>query len=436
MHTAFPRLAASTLISLLVPAMNTAQAEPPGVNYDESKIAPYTLPDPLVCADGTRVTDAKTWREKRRPELLELFRANMHGRSPARPADMKFETTSVEPRALDGKATRKQITVHFGGEADAPQMHILLYVPNAARKPAPVFVSVNFDGNHTIDPDPGIDITGQWTWDNKAKREVRVRPGEETRGKSIGRWEVATVLARGYAVVTIPRADIEPDYADGWKHGVRGYFLEKSGRTEFAPDDWGAIAAWAWGLSRTLDYLETDKDIDAKRAVVMGHSRMGKAALWAGATDERFAIVISNDSGEGGAALARRWFGETTAIISDHFPHWFCGNFKQFGGHEDKLPFDQHELLALAAPRPLYVASAEDDKWADPHGEFLSAKNAEPVYRLFGLDGLGVDEMPAVNHPVGKTIGYHIRTGKHDVTEYDWAQYLDFADRHFQHGGK
>ncbi len=419
------------LLFALLPMIVEA-AEPPNVNYDESKIAPYTLPDPLVWADGTKVTDAKTWSGKRRAEVIELFRANMHGRSPGRPPEMKFNVTSTEPRALDGLATRKEITVTFFDGKEAPPMHLLLYVPNAAKKPVPAFIGVNFDGNHTIHTDPGITIAEQWTWDNKTKTESFAKPNENTRGQSIGRWPLEMILKRGYAVATIPRADIEPDYAVGWKHGVRGWFLKKSGKSEFAPDDWGAIAAWAWGLSRALDYLETDKDIDAKRVAVIGHSRMGKAAVWAGASDERFALTISNNSGEGGAALARRWFGETTAIINDHFPHWFCGNFKQYSGHEDKLPFDQHELLALIAPRPLYVASAEDDRWSDPRGEFLSAKAAGEVWRLFGKEGVSVDEMPPVNHPVGAFVGYHIRTGKHDVTDYDWEQYLAFADRHFK----
>ena len=424
------------ILCLFLLGMLAARAEPRPVNYDEALIPAFTLPDPLVCSDGTKVADAAAWQAKRRPELLKLFQHEMYGFSPGRPAAMKWETANCDTNALGGLATRKEITVWFGADKSGPPMHILLYVPNAATKPVPAFVSVNFDGNHTVNAEPGITISGQWTQDHKTKQEALVRPEEPTRGKSVGRWEAEKIMARGYALATIQRADLEPDYPEGWRHGVRGFLLEKSGKKEFAADDWGAIGAWAWGLSRALDVLETEPAVDARRAAVIGHSRMGKAALWAGAQDTRFALVISNDSGEGGAALARRCIGETTAGINKSFPHWFCGNFKKYGDQENTLPFDQHELLALVAPRPLYVASAAEDRWADPRGEFLAALHAGPVWKLFGLSGLGVQEMPAIDQPVGATIGYHLRTGKHDVTAYDWAQYLNFADRHLSAGGR
>lgn len=406
-------------------------AEPFTPNYDESKVPPYTLPNPLVMANGRKVADAKTWRTKRRTEILELFRTHVYGRSPGRPRQMQFEVTSLDRTALGGTATRKEVSVYFTGKKDGPKMDLLIYLPNAARKPVPTFLGMNFQGNHTIHSDPGIPLSVQWTRPSASAAVTANVPAPESRGQQASRWAVEKILQRGYALATIYYGDVEPDFADGWKLGVRSGLSRAGTNTTFAPDDWGAIGAWAWGLSRALDYLETDKDIDAKRVAVIGHSRLGKTALWAGAQDERFAIVISNDSGCGGAALSRRQFGETVERINTSFPHWFCGNFKKYNLKEDDLPVDQHELIALVAPRPVYVASAEEDRWADPRGEFLSAKNAEPIYLLFGRRGLGVDGMPSVNQPVGDTIGYHIRTGKHDVTEYDWEQYLNFAGRHF-----
>ncbi len=423
--------AAVLATSVVALASTPALAQPPGANYDEAKVGAYTLPDPLVAGDGTKITDAPGWAGKRRPELLELYRTHVYGRSPAAPPGVVFEAGPADPRALGGKATRQEIRVSLDGTKDGPAMTLLLYVPNGASRPVPVFLGMNFDGNHTIWPDPGITIAEQWTWDQKASSERRIRPEESTRGQSTGRWPAETIVARGYALATIARADVEPDYATGWTHGVRAALSREGAKTEWKADDWGAIGAWAWGLSRVMDYLAKDTRVDARRVALIGHSRLGKAALWAGAQDERFAIVISNDSGEGGAALARRNFGETVKIINTAFPHWFCANFKKYNDAVETLPVDQHELLALIAPRPLYVASAQDDQWADPKGEFLAAKHAEPVYALFGKKGLGVAEWPAVNTPVGDTIGYHVRTGKHDVTDYDWARYLDFADRQF-----
>ncbi len=411
---------------------------------DESKVPAYTLPDALVGNDGRPVTTAREWSRRRRGEVLELFRGNVYGRSPGRPRDQTFEVRSVERAALGGRAVRKEVRIWLTGQPDGPWLDVLLFTPAGARGPVPAFLGLNFEGNHAITRDPGVSITPRWVANNAKEGRTQNRATELSRGSEAQRWAVETLLARGYALATVYYGDLEPDFAEGWKQGVRSVFPVDGRRravpaaapiTELAPDAWGAIGAWAWGLSRALDYLETDRDIDARRVAVMGHSRLGKTSLWAGAEDERFALVISNNSGEGGAALARRRFGETTRRINTVFPHWFCANFKRFNDREDDLPVDQHELVALAAPRPVYVASAEKDLWADPKGEFLSARGAEPVYALFGLPGLGVSTMPGLDQPVGGSIGYHIRTGVHDVTDYDWARYLEFADRHLQGRG-
>jgi hypothetical protein len=254
--------------------------------------------------------------------------------------------------------------------------------------------------------------------------EYRTRNTDASRGTKSSRWPVKEILSGGIGIVTACYSDFEEDRPEGWKTGIR---TTLAGLLKTKPEEWGAVGAWAWGLSRIMDYLETDKDIDGKKVAVMGLSRLGKTALWAGASDTRFGIVISNESGEGGAALARRWYGETVKKINTSFPWWFVRKYKTYNDAVDALPVDQHELLALIAPRPLYVASADNDQWSDPKGEFLSAVHAAPVYALFGKQGLGADKMPAVNHPIGHRIAYHIRTGKHDITLYDWEQYIHFA---------
>jgi hypothetical protein len=398
-------------------------AQPADTNYDEAKVPRYTLPDPLKMSTGQAVTDAKTWQEKRRPEILKLLEQQMFGRAPGRPEKMSFELTSIEKNALGGKAVRKEVTINTAGKA----IHLLLYLPAQAKGPAPVFLGLNFGGNQSVSPEEGIKLATIWSRNGKTPPATAA---EASRGASASSWQVEKILAAGYGLATIYYCDIEPDYNGGLPHSVRQAYL-KGGKTEFAPDEWGAIGAWAWGLSRAMDYLESDKAVDAKKVAVMGHSRLGKTALWAGAIDTRYAIVISNDSGEGGAAISRRMFGENVKNLNTSFPHWFTGNYKQYNERVAEMPFDSHMLIALIAPRPVYVASAEEDKWADPKGEFLGAVAATPVYHLFGKKGIETDKMPGVHEPVGDAVGYHMRAGKHDVTDYDWEQWIKFADRHF-----
>lgn len=398
-------------------------------NYDEAKVAPYNLPDPLKCFDGTVVADATVWRTKRRPEILGTFESQVYGRVPPITAKPTFDITSVDKTAFGGKATRKLVTIRLLGMPDGPLMHLLVYVPNAAQRPVPAFVGLNFVGNQGVSEDPAVPVTSRWV---RAHPDYapKNRATAASRGVQASRWQLEMVLSRGYATATAYYGDLEEDHPEGWKNGIRGALPHGEAGADFKPDEWAAISAWAWGLSRAMDYLAADPEIDARRVIVHGHSRLGKTALWAGALDERFAMVISNNSGEGGASLYRRDFGETIAIANGWEPHRFCGNFRRYNGKAGDLPVDAHLLVALAAPRPVYVASATEDLLADPRGEFLAAKHAEAVYGLYGMKGIGEVAEARADRPIGERVGYHLRTGKHDITAYDWAQYLNFADRH------
>ena len=364
-----------------------------------------SLPDPLTTSAGEKVTTVEQWQKTRRPEILELFRANVYGRAPiGRPDDLRFEVKETNKKAMDGKATLKRIDIHFSGPSGKGVIELALFIPNIASKPTPGFLLICNRDRDNIDP---------------------------TRGKISPFWPAERIVERGYVAASFHNSDLDPDKFDGFKDGVHGIFDPKNSKR--SADAWGTIAAWAWGASRVMDYFETDKDIDETRIGVVGHSRGGKTALWCGAEDERFALTISNNSGCTGAALARNKKGERVKIINTGFPHWFCTNYKKFNDKEDQLPIDQHELIALMAPRLVYVASASKDGWADPEGEFLSCVHAEPVYRLFNLQGVGATKMPKVQQPLHTGhIGHHIRDGKHNLTEYDWNRYMDFSDQHWK----
>lgn len=366
-------------------------------NFEEARVGNYTLPDPLKLTNGEAVTSAEMWAKQRRPEVMKLFEQNMFGRVPDAPKGMQFSVKSSP--VLDGKAVRKEITITFSGHTEGPALHVLAYIPTHAKTKSPLFLGLNFSGNAAAE-DP-------------AKDGVH--------------WPFATLVARGYGLATMWTGDMAPDNDKTLHSGVYSLFY-KPGQTERAADEWGALAAWGWGLSRALDYFETDPDVDAGRVAIIGHSRNGKAVLWAGARDTRFAMVVSNESGEGGAAVSRRNFGETVKDLNSSFPHWFCENFRQWNGRATESPVDSNLLLSLIAPRPLYVASAQGDLWSDPKGEFLGALGASPVYRILGTEGMAAQNFPGVENPVMSTIGYHMRNGKHDITPYDWEQYLRFAD--------
>lgn len=426
-----PRLVirATALLSILMTSLGS-HAQPEGFNYDESKMPAFQLPDPLIDLAGEPITQAAQWTHYRRGEVLRLFEDHVYGRTPSAEIPMRFQVLEENGIAFDGAARRKQVRVHFGSDDQTVAMDVLVYLPAAAEEPVPLFVGLNFFGNHAAVADPGVPINPNWMRPSASSGIVNNRATEGSRGVNAHRWPVEEIVARGYGVATIYCGDIDPDFDDGFQNGIHPLFYG-DGQIQPAKNEWGTIGAWAWGLSRALDYFETDDAIDHKQVAVLGHSRLGKASLWAGANDERFAIVISNNSGCGGAALARRRFGETVARINTSFPHWFSNTHQRYNDRENELPVDQHMLIALMAPRPVYIASATEDLWADPRGEFLAGKHAEPVYALFGKAGLEVAEHPDPDHPVGGNIGYHLRTGGHNILSYDWQRYMDFTDRHF-----
>ena len=391
-------------------------------NYDEAKVGAFTLPDLFLCNDGSRVMDTNTWLTKRRPEILEAYREEIFGHSPEAGTNVTFNVWETCTNALGGAAVRKQIEINFSGTPNGPLAHLLLYTP-AGKAKSPTFLCLQFSGNYTVIDDPGIAIFPEWD----SKTGALAMPKNPVRGQYANNWSIAKTLARGYGIAIIDYREIEPDlsHGAGLKYGVHKNFPPPG------TNGWGAIGAWAWGASRALDYLLTDQDVDGRRVIMFGHSRLGKTALWAGAQDTRFAAVIANCSGELGAALSRRNYGETVDDVAKHFPYWMAGNFQKYAHHWNDLPVDSHCLLSLIATRPLFLNTGSEDKWGDPHGEFLAARAATPVYELFGETGIRETDFPPLDHAVQHDIGFNCHTGKHDVLPMDWDNFLDFADAHF-----
>jgi hypothetical protein len=408
--------------TLIFAAVVLASFSIQATNYDEAKVGDYALPDPLVCQDGSPVTNAETWFAKRRPEILQLYRDEIFGRSPVRPTNMTFNVWEISTNALGGTAIRKQIEINFSGTSKGPFAHLLLYTP-AGKISVPTFLCLQFNGNYTVNDDPAIAIFPVWN----GKTGGVAMPKNAVRGEFSRNWKIPETLARGYGIAFIDYNEIEPDlpHGAGEQFGVRKNFPEPK------TNDWGVISAWAWGASCALDYLVTDKNVDVQHVILFGHSRLGKTVLWAGAQDTRFAAVIANCSGEMGASLARRDYGETVDDIVKHFPYWMAGNFKKFAGHWNDLPVDTHFMISLIAPRPLFLNTGSEDRWGDPHGEFLAARAATPVYQLLGKTGLAATEFPPLDHVILGDISFNCHTGIHDVLPSDWDGFLDFADAQF-----
>jgi hypothetical protein len=392
-------MSAQTGESWQAPRETVEKLSKPGseINYFEEKVPAYALPDVLANSSGQKITIPKEWIKVRHQEVLDLFSENVFGRVPLTPYTKTFALVNEDKNAMGGSATLRQVDITINSEGKTLVIHLNLFLPNKAKKPVPAFLLINL-GSRTIDPT------------RKEKNEW---------------WPAEEIVARGYAAAAFSNSDVDPDNFDDFKNGIHG-LLDRGVRP---PDAWGTISAWAWGASRCMDYLETDKEIDKKKVAVVGHSRGGKTALWTGAQDLRFSLVISNESGCGGAALARRKYGETVARINTSFPHWFCSNYKKYSDNENAMPVDMHMLLALIAPRALYVDCADEDLWGDPKGSYLSLYNALPVFKLLKASTGIPETMPPLNKQVtsGK-VAFHIRDGAHNMLLKDWNWFMDFAD--------
>lgn len=394
------------------------------VNYEDSLVNPYILPEVLTMQDGHKITDATAWMQKRRPEIVKLFEENQFGKMPARPEEMRFKVFDKGTLAYNDKALRKQVTVYFTSDTANYKMDLLIYLPAKAKSPSPLLLLINFSANANAVDDPGVKSGDVWS------RDGTKIPASQAR--AFGKINVDSFISKGIGIATVYYGDIEPDFKTGFKYGIRGKYL-KPGMDYPANNEWGAISAWAWGLSRAMDYFETDNQIDAKRVAIQGASRLGKTVLWAGAHDERFKLVIASCSGEGGAALSRRDYGENIKHMSDtsRYFYQFAPQWHQYAADFNASPVDAHMLVALMAPRPLLLQTGDTDYWSDPKGEFLAAVAATPVYQLFGKQGPGTGQMPAADDPslLLNTLGYYMHAGGHGTIPSDWPLFIRYLEK-------
>ena len=397
------------------------------------------LPDPLVMLDGRKVTSAEMWTRERRPELIRLFQHYMYGELPPKPKMVLGRVAREDAKAFGGKATLKEVTLKFSGP-DVPSMHLMLIVPNQRTNAAPVVLAINYFGNHTLIRDPKVQLPVDWV-PERGVGVVQNHSTEASRGTWADIWRIEEIIDRGYAVATFYNGDVDPDTTD--RRGIQRFF-----RHADPDDDCGSIAAWAWGLQRAVDCLVTETTIDARRIVVTGHSRLGKAALLAAAFDERIALAIPHQAGCGGSAPSRAGTAigkayntldttqtkrpETVADLNEKFPHWFNARFKKFNEQPERLPFDQNCLVALCAPRPVLLTNGRADTWINPAGQFEVLRAAAPVYRLLGAGDFSGEELPPDGTLIDGTLAYYLRAGAHSLLREDWKTFLDFADKHLQ----
>jgi hypothetical protein len=427
------------VLSVFTVSLTVSCVTTPTRNFPDAATLPVqpAFPDPLTLRDGRRVTSRDQWERERRPELKALFQHYMYGQIP-KAMHMEVKTLRVHRDFLGGKATLKLISLDAGH--GGPVIDLMLVVPNKRPGPAPVFLAMNFCGNHALTTDPRVPLTRGWLYSSCKGCSNNVATGA-ARGGQAQDWPLARLVERGYALASFCTSDIDSDrkeVSDGIYAWLAGADPAKNN-----PTNRGSIAAWAWGFHRCVDYLVTDHDVDARRIAAVGHSRNGKTALLAAAYDERIALAIPHQAGCGGTGPSRvapalaaspangRPIAETIGVINQSFPHWFNGEFKKFNDTPERLPFDQHCLAALCAPRPVLFSNAQEDQWANPSGQFAVLQAADPVYRFLGVEGLAAKQMPPLGQLVDSRLGYYIREGRHSMTADDWEVFMNFADRHF-----